>query len=167
MYSIHCAFFLLCFVFVLVMSSIVIGLMWMFCPYFSVALHTQWGSDMIDSLRYPQTSNIRHTLVGIKNCWSPKCRRCSYCIFILDLKSGFNGIGIYNCKTRFKVWDLVSYTRGLTVTLNNMCIRILTKPQNGKILQTVCIFLRMCCLFGTNLDKMSHAVTLHSVSITA
>ena len=52
------------------------------------------------------------------NCWSLRCswniarRRCSNCIFILDLTLGFNGLGNDNCKTRretFKFGDLVRH----------------------------------------------------------
>ena len=65
---------------------------------------------------YPQTSDIRHTLVGNKIVdhpdvvWSIACWRCSNYIFILDLTLGFNGLSRDNCKTRweiFKCWDLV------------------------------------------------------------
>ena len=50
------------------------------------------------------------------NCWSLRCswsivcRRCSNYIFILDLTSGFIGLGKDNYKMRreiFKFWDLV------------------------------------------------------------
>ena len=57
---------------------------------------------------YSQTSNIRHTLVGSKIV--DQCRRCSNYMFILDLITGFNGLGKDNCKTRpesFKFCDLV------------------------------------------------------------
>ena len=59
------------------------------------------------------------------NCWSHRCiwsivcRRCSNCIFILDLTPGFNGLGKDNCRTRwetFRFWDSVClYIKGLTV----------------------------------------------------
>ena len=42
--------------------------------------------------------------------WSMACRRCSNYIFILNLTSGFNGLGKDNYQMRreaFKFWDLV------------------------------------------------------------
>ena len=66
-------------------------------------------------LYYRKTSNISRTLVGNKivdnSCsWSISCRRCSNCIFILNLTPGFHGLGKDHCKRRqetFKFWDLV------------------------------------------------------------
>ena len=58
-----------------------------------------------------KTPNISRTLVGNKIV-DNSGRRCSNCIFILDLTLGFNGLGKLgkgNCKTRwetFKFWDL-------------------------------------------------------------
>ena len=53
---------------------------------------------------------IKLLITLIKCSWSIACRRCSNYIFILDLKTGFNGLGKDNCKTRresFKFCDLV------------------------------------------------------------
>ena len=69
-------------------------------------------------LNYCKVSNIRCTLVGnyYVNCWSLRCswsiacQRCSNYIFILNLTSGFNGLGKDNYQMRreaFKFWDLV------------------------------------------------------------
>ena len=65
------------------------------------------------------TSNISHTSVGNKTAdhsdicsWSMACRRCSNYIFILDLTSGFSGLGKDNRKMRrgtFKFWALVHF----------------------------------------------------------
>ena len=48
--------------------------------------------------------------------WSIACRRCSNCIFILDLKLGFNGLDKDNCRSRretFKFGDLVRLISGV------------------------------------------------------
>ena len=61
-----------------------------------------------DSHTYCQTSNIRRTFVGIKIVDHSDVVGASP--IILDLTSGFNGLGKDNCKTRresFKFWDLV------------------------------------------------------------
>ena len=74
------------------------------------------GIPMLGYYYYHQTSNISHTLVGIKIVdpsdvvGSIACRRCSNYIFILDLTPGFNALGKDNCQMRretFKIWDLV------------------------------------------------------------
>ena len=47
---------------------------------------------------------------SLRCSWSIACRRCSNYIFILDLTSGFKGLGKGDFKTRwesFKFWDLV------------------------------------------------------------
>ena len=63
-------------------------------------------SKAIHFHEYRQTSSIKRTLVSKKNCWSLRCswsiacRRCPNYIFILDLITGFNGLGKGNCKMR-------------------------------------------------------------------
>ena len=50
------------------------------------------------------------TCWSLRCSWSIACRRCSNCIFILDLTSGFNGLDRDNSKTKLKslkFWDLV------------------------------------------------------------
>ena len=58
---------------------------------------------------FRQVYNIRRTLVGntivhhSDACsWSIACRRCSNCIFIIDLTLGFNIFGKDNCQTRWE-----------------------------------------------------------------
>ena len=57
---------------------------------------------------YSSTKIVDHPdVVGASTC-----RRWSNYIFILDLTSGFNGLGKENCKTKRekgKNWDLVRY----------------------------------------------------------
>ena len=63
------------------------------------------------SSKYRQASNIRALYCWSLRCsWSIACRRCSNCIFILNLTPGFNRLGKYDYKMRreaFKFWDLV------------------------------------------------------------
>ena len=66
---------------------------------------------------YCQTSDVRRTLVGNKIVdhsdvvgASPVGAAASNCIFIIDLITGFNGLGKDNIKTRkesFQFYDLV------------------------------------------------------------
>ena len=68
-----------------------------------------------------QTFNISRTLAG-NNCIA--CRRCSSYIFILDLTTGFSGLGKDNCKTMKNIKVLLfgaTYIRDLTVTFINQC----------------------------------------------
>ena len=64
----------------------------------------------------PSSLQYKTHFSGQLNCWSFRrswsiaCRRCSNYIFILNLTSGFNGLGKDNYQMRreaFKFWDLV------------------------------------------------------------
>ena len=61
----------------------------------------------------PRTYTLRQNSMTHKYYYrqvSSACRRCSNYIFILNLTSGFNGLGIDNYKMRreaFMLWDLV------------------------------------------------------------
>ena len=60
------------------------------CPYFQpLAIH----------IIYHQTSNIKRTLVGNKIVDHSDVVEALPVVIILDLKSGFNGLGKNNCKT--------------------------------------------------------------------
>ena len=106
----------------------------------SVSFHETWSKDDHPSattfmawediyglMSYRQTSDITRTLVANQNCWSRRCswsiacRRCSNCIFILDLTlTSMAWLGNDNCKTRretFQFWDLLWRIFGLTVIL--------------------------------------------------
>ena len=69
---------------------------------------------------YHQTPDVSRISVGnnttfrcsLSNAdsWGIACRRCSNCIFVLDLTPCFTGLGRSTCKTRreaFKCWELV------------------------------------------------------------
>ena len=66
---------------------------------------------------YCQISNIRCILSRQWHCWSLKCSwstaswRCSNYIFILDLRTGFNGLGKDNCKRRWKTFRFSEWAR--------------------------------------------------------
>ena len=85
------------------------------CPWDMIEDAEAWHYICVS---YSQTSDVRYTLLGKKNCWSLRCswsiacRRCSNYIFILDLTPGFNGLGKDKCKIRWeslKYWDLVQF----------------------------------------------------------
>ena len=65
---------------------------------------------------YRQVSNIRH-LNRQLNCrslrcsWSIACRRCTNCIFILDLTPGFKALGKYNFKARWESYTFRNLVR--------------------------------------------------------
>ena len=76
----------------------------------------RWPLQQAVSKYYRQVSNISHTLVGNKTCWSLRCswciacQRCSNYIFILALTPSFIGLGKDNCKKKqeaFKFGDFV------------------------------------------------------------
>ena len=74
-------------------------------------------------LKYHETSNISHTLVGSKIVHHAAVVGALPIAAAPTTSSfstpGFNGLGKNNCKMRqetFKFWDFVSYIRGLRVT---------------------------------------------------
>ena len=71
---------------------------------------THWDQDELTALLQATFSNAFSWKKMHEFQLKFHCRRCSNCIFILDLTSGFNGFGKDNCKTRresLKFWDLV------------------------------------------------------------
>ena len=64
---------------------------------------------------------------SIRCSWSIACRRCSNCIFILDLTPGFNGLDKDNCKTRREAFHFfgfgASYIRSFMV-ICVLCFRL-------------------------------------------
>ena len=66
--------------------------------------------DIPSDLLYKSHLSRQLNCWSLRCSWSIACRRCSNCIFILDLTPGFNGLGKDNCKTRqesFTFADLV------------------------------------------------------------
>ena len=101
--------------------------------------------------------------------WNIACRRCSNWIFILNLPSGFNGLGKDNCKTRlepFWFWNLVQlYIRSLTVS--KISFKSPRSPANFKLCYpTFRIFLYE---LGGNPNKKNarNETALHSVCLTS
>ena len=135
---------------------------------------------------YPQTSNISHTLVSNEIVDHPDVvearRRCSNYFFILDLTTGFNGLGKDNFKTRRETFKLlgfgVSDIRGLTVWpllshieqrcikpntfINPLCVNTVLSFNNAQLkdghkrvhltLSYECACVRLAKLVGSNVD---------------
>ena len=91
---------------------------------------------------------ISHTLAGNKLLitqihWSIACWHCFNYIFILDLTSGFNGLGRDNCKGHIEELGLCkTYTRSLMVCLRKAVYNSHTILLKKLYLYNVSYFLR-------------------------
>ena len=83
-----------------------IDIIWYFCVCFIVVVKRLLPSSLLYKPHFSRQLNCW----SLRCSWCIACRRCSNCIFVLNLTPGFNGLDKYNYKMRreaFKFWDLV------------------------------------------------------------